>query len=178
MTDQFPLLDAHTAAFRGELGTAAARRTRRTRRARRGFAIAVPLAGAATVAIAAFPGDRGTVVERAAAALAPETGVIHMRLTSDPVGAVERPACEEDPADVWLQTGPNAPKTPGVAHPLEHQQVPDEAGARGARAPARRTEGHVVRRSATDRSTPLTTAGSSTSPISRHRRPHSRTARD
>ncbi|MBO9531735.1 MAG: hypothetical protein J7513_02055 [Solirubrobacteraceae bacterium] len=111
MTDQHSLLDAHAEAFRRELGSAADRRTVRTRRRRRGFAIALPLAGAATVAVAAWPGNNATVLERAAAALTPSTGAAHFRISIDFLGMAQQP-CKDDPIDYWIETGPNAPKTP------------------------------------------------------------------
>lgn len=107
MTDQRSPLDAYTGDFGAQLCSSAARLQRTRRRRLRISAIVVPLAAAASLAVAFWPGEQANVLERASAALSPSTGVVHMRLTSELVGA-RKPTCQPSTADIWLETGSKA----------------------------------------------------------------------
>jgi hypothetical protein len=109
---QHSALDAHAHAFGDELRRASAQAGRRRRRARRLISISIPLAGAATLAIAFWPaGEQVSPLERAAAALEPSTGVIHFRVSSGPIG-MRRPPCTEKPVDIWLEITGSADSDP------------------------------------------------------------------
>lgn len=111
MTDHRSPLDTHVDAFRDGLTAGAARLRLIHRRRRRATAIGVPLVAVASLALAFWPGERASVLDRAEAALSPSTGVVHLRVSSEPIG-MKKPPCLEDPADMWLEAGPHAPRFP------------------------------------------------------------------
>ncbi|MEH3054405.1 MAG: hypothetical protein PGN13_10435 [Patulibacter minatonensis] len=109
MTDQRSPLDHHIDAYRDQLRRSAVAQARTRRRRVRAAGIAVPIAAATFATTALWPGDRTTVLERAAAALKPASQVVHYSITGRSIGGMQNAACspapDEDGADeFWQET--------------------------------------------------------------------------